>query len=76
MIDPNRAEEECSVGALVVAVANEKFTTVLQTGAGSLHPTTLIEAFKLGKEIAKELDGTLLGTLAQIDPKQEAGFLK
>lgn len=76
VIDPNSAEEECSVGALVVAIANGKFTTVLQTGAGSLHPSTLIEALKLGEEVAKELDETLLETLAQIDTNQEAGFLK
>lgn len=59
-----------------MAVANGKFTTVLQTGAGSLHPATLIEALKLGQEVAKELDETLLETLAQIVPNQEAGFLK
>lgn len=76
VIDPNSAEEECSVGALVVAVANEKFTTVLQTGAGSLHPSTLIEALKLGREVAKELDETLLDCLSQIDSNQTAGFLK
>lgn len=59
-----------------MAVANGKFTTVLQTGAGSLHPNTLKEALKLGQEIAKELNETLLETLSQIDPNQVAGFLK
>lgn len=76
MIDPNTAEEACSGGALVVAVAKEKFTTVLQTGGGSLHPSTLIQGLKLGQQVARELDATLLDTLNKIDPNQEAGFLK
>lgn len=76
VIDPNSAEEQCSVSAVVVAVSNEKFTTVLQTGSGALHPRTLEEALEVGKEIAKELDDTLLETLSQIDPNQTAGFLK
>lgn len=76
MIDPNSAEEQCSVSALVVSVANEKFTTVSQNGAGALDPRTLEEALEVGKEIAKELDDTLLETLSQIDPNKTAGFLK
>lgn len=77
VIDPNAAEEQCSVGAIVVAVANGKFAGITQTGSGSLHPSTLTESLKLGKEIAMQLDDVLLDILDGIRKRQDAsGFLK
>ncbi|CAH1108198.1 unnamed protein product [Psylliodes chrysocephalus] len=76
IVDPNAAEEQCSVGSVVVAVSGNKFSTVYQTGKGSLHPSTLIESLKLGFEVAKRLDEALWETLSQIQPDQDVGFLK
>lgn len=76
IVDPNQAEEQCSVGSVVVSVSGNKFSAVLQTGTGSLHPLTLIECLKLGHEIAVRLNEALLGALYKIKPNQDIGFLK
>ncbi|KAJ8919845.1 hypothetical protein NQ315_006374 [Exocentrus adspersus] len=76
VVDPNAAEEKCSVGSVVVAVAGRKISTVLQTGTGSLHPVTLLECLTLGVKIAQRLDTALWDTLRQIKPNQDVGFLK
>ncbi|KAG5882251.1 hypothetical protein JTB14_014948 [Gonioctena quinquepunctata] len=76
IVDPNVAEEQCSVGSVVVAVSGDKFSTVLQTGTGSLHPSTLLESLKLGYTVAQRLDTALSETLSQIQPDQDIGFLK
>ncbi|XP_023023763.1 exosome complex component Rrp42 [Leptinotarsa decemlineata] len=76
IVDPNAAEEQCSLGSVVVAVSGNKFSTVSQTGTGSLHPSTLLESLKLGYTVAKRLNKALLETLAQIKPDQDIGFLK
>lgn len=54
IVDPSATEEQCSVGSIVVAVSGDKYSTVLQTGAGSLHPTTLIECLAIGLKTAKK----------------------
>lgn len=76
VIDPNAAEEQCSVGAVVVAVANGRFTSITQTGSGSLHATTLTKSLKLAKEAVIQLDDVLSDVLGQVGKKQERGFLK
>lgn len=76
IVDPNQAEEQCSVGSVVVSVSGNKFSAVLQIGTGSLHPTTLIECLKLGHQVAERLNKALLITLDQIKPNQDVGFLK
>lgn len=76
VIDPNTAEEQCSVGSVVVAVANGKFTTLMQVGGGSLYPKTLIECAKLGQEVAQQLNKALLETLNECKTQKESGFLK
>lgn len=76
IVDPNSAEEQCSVGAVVVAISNGKFTTVNQSGTGSLHLTTLLECLKLGNEIGTKLDESLKQTLMNIQENQDVGFLK
>ncbi|CAH1119874.1 unnamed protein product [Phaedon cochleariae] len=76
IVDPSVAEEQCSVGSIVVAVSGDKFSTVLQTGTGSLHPATLMESLKLGHRVAQRLDEALWATLRQIKPGQDVGFLK
>lgn len=76
IVDPNQAEEQCSVGSVVVSVSGNKFSAVLQIGTGSLHPTTLIECLKLGHQVAERLNEALLITLHQIKPNQDVGFLK
>ncbi|KAJ8932182.1 hypothetical protein NQ314_014863 [Rhamnusium bicolor] len=76
IVDPNVAEEQCSVGAVVVAVSGDKFSTVLQTGTGSLHSSTLLECLKLGLKVAQRLDAGLYETLSHIQPNQDIGFLK
>lgn len=76
IVDPNQAEEQCSVGSVVVSLSNRKFSAVLQTGTGSLHPETLIECLKLGDEVARRLNEALLTTLNKLKPNQDVGFLK
>ncbi|XP_072399651.1 exosome complex component RRP42 [Diabrotica undecimpunctata] len=76
IVDPNAAEEQCSVGSVVVAVSGDKFSTVYQTGTGSLHPSTLIESLKLGLSVAQRLDEALWRTLEEVKPDQDIGFLK
>lgn len=75
-MDPNPAEEKCSVGSIVVAVSGDKFTTILQSGASSLHPATLLESLKLGHVVAQRLDKSLLEALDLIPQNQDVGFLK
>ncbi|XP_018568726.1 exosome complex component RRP42 [Anoplophora glabripennis] len=76
IVDPNVAEEQCSVGSIVVAVSGDKFSTVLQTGTGSLHPSTLVESLKLGLNVAQGLNEALWEALKLIKPNQDIGFLK
>lgn len=76
IVDPNLAEEQCAVGSVVVSISGNKFSAVLQTGTGSLHPDTLIECLKLGHEVAGRLNGALLTTLDKIQSHQDVGFLK
>lgn len=76
IVDPNQAEEQCSVGSVVVSVSANKFSAVLQVGTGSLHATTLIDCLKLGHQVAGRLNEALLTTLNQIKPEQDVGFLK
>lgn len=76
IVDPNQAEEQCAVGSVVVSISANKFSAVLQTGTGSLHPATLIECLKLGHEVAGRLDKALLTTLSKIKSDQDVGFLK
>lgn len=76
IVDPNAAEEQCSTGSLVVSTSGHRFSTVLQTGMGSLHPTTLLECLKLGYTIGHRLDNALIQTLSEINSKQDVGFLK
>ncbi|CAH0546206.1 unnamed protein product [Brassicogethes aeneus] len=76
IVDPNQAEEKCSVGSIVVAVSGDRLSTVLQTGAGSLHPTTLVESMKLGHTVGQRLNQALWEALQQIPEDQDVGFLK
>ncbi|KAL3275883.1 hypothetical protein HHI36_020620 [Cryptolaemus montrouzieri] len=76
IVDPNAAEEQCSVGAVVVAVSRGCLSTVLQTGTGSFHPKTLKECLKLGFSVAQNLEDSLMETLGEIKPNQDVGFLK
>ncbi|XP_057661974.1 exosome complex component RRP42 [Diorhabda carinulata] len=76
IVDPNAAEEQCSVGSVVVAVSGNKLSTVYQTGTGSLHPTTFLESINLGFRVAQRLDEALWESLDQIKPNQDVGFLK
>lgn len=48
---------------------------VLQTGRGSLHPTTLKESLSLGYEVAQKLDNALLNVLKQVNKSSDVGFL-
>ncbi|KAJ8985901.1 hypothetical protein NQ317_010658 [Molorchus minor] len=63
IVDPNVAEEQCSVGSVVVAVSEDKFSTILQTGTGSLHMSTLVDCLQLGIKVAQRLDAALWDTL-------------
>lgn len=76
IVDPNQAEEQCSVGSVVVSLSGNKFSAVLQTGSGSLHSETLIECLKLGHQVGGRLNEALLGTLSKVKPDQDVGFLK
>ncbi|EEZ99918.1 exosome complex component RRP42 [Tribolium castaneum] len=78
IVDPNVAEELCSVGAVVIAVSKDKFSTVLQIGSGSLHPQTLLECLQMGEKVAQRLSEALTETLSEINPNknQDVGFLK
>jgi len=75
VVDPSAAEEQCSTAAVVVAVSQGRFTTVLQAGSGSLHPSTLIESLQLGSEVASQLDAALLDILKQVPAQKDVGFL-
>ncbi|XP_060519950.1 exosome complex component RRP42 [Cylas formicarius] len=76
IVDPSAAEEQCAMTSVVVAISGDKFSTVLQIGAGSLQPVSLIESLKLGHQIALRLDLALTETLNQISYNHDAGFLK
>ncbi|KAI4470194.1 exosome complex exonuclease ribosomal rna processing protein [Holotrichia oblita] len=75
VVDPTSAEEQCSQGAIVVAISKGKFSTVLQTGGGSLHPLTLIEKLKLGAKVGNRLEEALSETLSKVKEDGEMGFL-
>lgn len=75
VVDPTSAEEQCSQGAVVVAISKGKFSTILQTGAGSLHPLTLVEKLKLGAKLGSRLDEALSETLSKVKKDSEMGFL-
>jgi exosome complex component RRP42 len=78
IVDPNVAEEQCSVGAVVIAVSRDKFSTVLQTGSGSLHPQTLLESLHMGQKVAHRLSEALSETLEEVkkSANQDVGFLR
>ncbi|CAG9858161.1 unnamed protein product [Phyllotreta striolata] len=76
IVDPNAAEEHCSMGSVVVAVSGTKISTIYQTGTGSLHPATLTESLQLGFRVAIRLNEALSKVLSRIRPDEEAGFLK
>lgn len=76
IVDPNLVEEQCSVGSVVVSVSEGKFSAILQTGTGSLHPTTLIDCLNLGHQVAGRLNEALIASLNKIKPSQDVGFLK
>ncbi|KAB0796464.1 hypothetical protein PPYR_10525 [Photinus pyralis] len=75
VVDPSAAEEQCATASMVVAVSQDRFTTVLQSGSGSLHPSTLRESLKLGLEIGSKLDQALIEVLKQKPAKKQIGFL-
>lgn len=75
VVDPTSAEEQCSGGAVVIAVSRDSISTILQTGGGSLHPSTLKESLTLGYDVAQNLDKVLLNTLSEIDKVIDVGFL-
>lgn len=75
IVDPTSAEEKCSGGALVVAVSRDTLSTILLTGGGSLHPSTLQDSLSLGYEVAQNLDKVLLNTLSDINNTSDVGFL-
>jgi exosome complex component RRP42 len=78
IVDPNVAEEQCSVGAVVIAVSRDKFSTVLQTGSGSLHPQTLLESLQMGQKVAHRLSEALSEALEEVkkSANQDVGFLR
>ncbi|KAJ3663822.1 hypothetical protein Zmor_008044 [Zophobas morio] len=77
IVDPSAAEELCSVGALVISVSRNKFSTILQTGSGSLHPQTLLECLQTGHKVAQRLHDALIETLVDIKPSENSvGFLR
>uniref|UniRef100_A0A1Y1LQH4 Exoribonuclease phosphorolytic domain-containing protein n=2 Tax=Photinus pyralis TaxID=7054 RepID=A0A1Y1LQH4_PHOPY len=75
VVDPSAAEEQCATASMVVAISQDRFTTVLQSGSGSLHPSTLRESLKLGLEIGSKLDQALIEVLKQKPAKKQIGFL-
>ncbi|KAK9712571.1 3prime exoribonuclease family, domain 2 [Popillia japonica] len=75
VVDPTSAEEQCSQGAIVVAISKGKFSTVFQTGGGSLHPLTLMEKLKLGAKVGNRLEEALSEALSKIKENGEMGFL-
>ncbi|KAK4876762.1 hypothetical protein RN001_009268 [Aquatica leii] len=75
VVDPSSAEEQCATAAVVVAISQNRFTTILQTGSGSLHPNTLIESLTLGSQIASQLDTALIEVLQQKSGEKPIGFL-
>lgn len=75
MVDPTIAEEQCSIAAIVIAISNGSYTTVLQAGSGSLDASTLVDSLKLGKGIALQLDKALMEILQQVrNRKTEQGI--
>ncbi|VEN51068.1 unnamed protein product [Callosobruchus maculatus] len=75
IVDPNAAEEQCSVGSVVVAVSGNRLSTVLQTGMGSLHPLTLVECLKMGHKVGKKLDEAVKEILEKSPKGGDVGFL-
>jgi exosome complex component RRP42 len=78
IVDPNVAEEQCSVGAVVIAVSRDKFSTVLQTGSGSLHPQTLLESLQMGQKVSHRISEALSEALEEVkkSANQDVGFLR
>ncbi|KAF5303919.1 hypothetical protein FQA39_LY01704 [Lamprigera yunnana] len=75
VVDPSSAEEQCATAAVVVAVSQNMFTTVLQTGSGSLHLSTLRECLTLGLDMSSKLDAALIEVLQSKRNKKQIGFL-
>lgn len=76
VVDPSAAEEQCSVGAVVVAVSSGKFSTVLQTGTSSLQPSSLMQSLHMAQTVAQRLDEALFDILQTVEPNHDVGFLK
>ncbi|XP_030752734.1 exosome complex component RRP42 [Sitophilus oryzae] len=76
VVDPNLAEEQCSVGSIVVAISQEYFSTVTSIGIGSLHAQTLCSSLELGQKVGIRLNEALMDTLSHITSDQDFGFLK
>ncbi|CAH1965470.1 unnamed protein product [Acanthoscelides obtectus] len=76
IVDPDVAEEQCSVGSVVVAVSGNRFSTVLQTGMGSLHPLTLVDCLKMGHKVGQKLDEAVKEVLKESLRGGDVGFIK
>ncbi|XP_065161292.1 exosome complex component RRP42-like [Atheta coriaria] len=77
IVDPSDAEEQCAGGSIVIAISKNSFSSIVQTGGGSLHPSTLIECLKMGQEVANRLDNALVETLHKItnESASDVGFI-
>lgn len=75
VVDPSSDEEHCSTAALVVAVSQGRFTTVLQSAPGAFISTTLLECLKIAQEVATNLDNSLTKILAEAPLQKDVGFL-
>ncbi|KAF7285986.1 hypothetical protein GWI33_008290 [Rhynchophorus ferrugineus] len=76
IVDPSLAEEQCSVGSVVVAISQEYFSTVTSIGKGSLHPRTMCNSLELGQKVGIRLNKAFMETLHNIQPDEDVGFLK
>jgi exosome complex RNA-binding protein Rrp42 (RNase PH superfamily) len=48
VVDPTAEEETCSIASVVTAITEKSLvTSVFKTGAGSFHPQTLVDIFKV-----------------------------
>lgn len=64
-MDPTADEEQCCSGSLVLAISGDRICSVIKQGAGSFHPTTLLDSLSFGETVGKALDKALLETLAR-----------
>ncbi|XP_050311854.1 exosome complex component RRP42 isoform X2 [Anthonomus grandis grandis] len=76
IVDPSMSEEQCTVGSTVVAVSNDRFTTISSIGIGSLHEDTLLDSLELGRKVASRLNDALIDSLNNMKQQQDVGFLK